>query len=210
MGKHMGLKITAGMLVFLGLALGGVGMHCYKMSKEQAVEVKDETVAYAAEVDYEEIEKMFAGAGRLVCVENPYSGFYSMEQTKKWGEWDVPMTKSTATLTYTGCLNAGYDLSKVEIKLNEETKSIFITLPKVQVENYVTDYGIENRNEGWFTGFSEEDIEKAVEEAKETELTKAEEAGLYEQAEAACEENVKGLITQVEGLDAYEVVFNVR
>ena len=153
------------------------------------------------------VEEKLSAIQELAAYEYRYSDFAIRENTRSLAGIEMPGTKNTIIIAYSGCIKAGFDFSGLDYTIDEENKKLAITLPEVKIlDNYIdTDsirtYEINNL----FNPIEGEDIVGGLQEEKEIHLEKAREEGLYELAEEHAKEVIRTLFSVVSD---YEVLFN--
>lgn len=78
------------------------------------------------------LEKALEPASDLITQKYVYSDAFSDEQSKRLLV-DLPFTKKRVVFTYCGTISAGYDLSKVEPEIDDEKKTVTLSLPDLKI-----------------------------------------------------------------------------
>ena len=73
----------------------------------------------------------------LAVLEYNYTKVGKFENSLELNGWDIPLTKKSFLLTYSGKLQAGIDMSKIDIIV--EDKTITVLLPDVEIISNVID-----------------------------------------------------------------------
>lgn len=160
------LTFLAGFLVHYGL--------------NNKTEVKTQT---DVNILYEEIKTVC----KLVAVEGTYAErFDSLSEKSIPIFYPLPykykLTKE-ATIFVSGKIMVGYDMSKMEIKMDSETKTVRLTnVPEPEVLAIDHDITYENIEESWFNSFTEKDFTALNKSAKNAIRKREANAELIEKA----------------------------
>ena len=77
----------------------------------------------------ETIEEAIAPASDLVILSYKYKDAATVADVKKFFGFEIPATKSKAVFTYTGAIKVGFDIAKVNIAIDDDSKTITLSLP---------------------------------------------------------------------------------
>lgn len=149
-------------ILFLLTFLAGFFLH---LSMNNKTVVKNNT---DINVLYEEIKTVC----KLVAVEATYSErFDSLNEKSVPILYPLPykykLTKE-ATIFVSGKMMVGYDMSKMQIKMDGETKTVTLTdIPEPEILALDHDIKYENIDESWFNSFSPDDFTALNKSAKE-------------------------------------------
>lgn len=159
-------------------------------------------------VTAEEVEAKILEIGELTSCE----GFYTVTKGKDFTRYildniPVPGTTNHVELTCTGVVKAGYDLEDIVVKVDENSKTIYVSLPSPKVNSNQLmwdDSMLFNEKNNILNPIDFEQYQSLISEIKEDGLKEAEKQGLYK----TVEQNAKNLITNFLGcFDGYKVVF---
>ena len=80
------------------------------------------------------IEQQLSSIRELVTQEYVYTNAAKKESSESW-LWGVerPFSGKSILITYDGVVKAGVDLSKAEITVNEQTRTVTVTLPPSEI-----------------------------------------------------------------------------
>ena len=158
-------------------------------------------------VTKEDVELKLVEIGEL----STYSGEYTVEKAADFSRYalddmKIPGTTKSIDLTGSGVVKVGYDVDAIEIKVNNDSRKIYISLPEPKInDNYII----------WDTVTCEElnnilnpidfdQYKTLITDMEALGLQQAEENGIY----SAAEENIKMLIENfLSGFDDFEIVF---
>ncbi len=140
------------------------GIFAYHSYSNQTVETNSSDVT----VLYEEIKTVC----KLIAVEATYS-----ERFDSLNEKSIPILyplpykyklSKTATIFVTGKMMVGYDMSKMQIKMDSETKTVTLSNePEPEILAIDHDLKYENIDESWFNSFTADDFTALNKAAKE-------------------------------------------
>ena len=77
----------------------------------------------------ETVEEALAPASELATLTYKYKNASSVKNVKKVASFDVPFTLSKTVFTYTGTIKIGFDLSEIDIVIDNENKVITLNMP---------------------------------------------------------------------------------
>jgi len=119
---------------------------------------------------------------KLVSVEGDFSEVYHYENTKE-RFLSLITSKKKAILLVNAKAQIGYNLSKIKLQANADSKTIFITdFPQAEILTIETDLKYYDKTEGLFNKFEAEDLTTLNKEAKQFIVDKIPESGLIETA----------------------------
>lgn len=119
---------------------------------------------------------------KLVTVEGDFSEVYHYENTKE-RFLSLITSKKKAILLVNAKAQIGYNLSKIKLQANSDSKTIFITdFPQAEILTIETDLKYYDKTEGLFNKFEAEDLTILNKEAKQFIVDKIPESGLVETA----------------------------
>lgn len=164
-------------------------------------------------VDSQTVKSQLASLQELVTQEYIYTNADKRTQDAKWllGKWG-PGSKSTLILTYDGIIKAGIDMSKVTVEVNEENRTITVTLPDSEItDNNIPQDSITvvESKDGLFNEITLDDYNTFISEQKIIMEEKAIERGLLEKADKEAQKAIEAflaLMPQINGEDGYKLV----
>lgn len=159
-------------------------------------------------VTVDEVEAKILEIGELTSCEGDYIVTKGKDFTRyALDDIPVPGTTNHIELTCYGTVKAGYDLKEVSIRLDEESKTIYVSLPdaKINSNQLIWDDSVVCKEQNNILNpIDFEQYKTLIAEIKEEGLKEAESQGLYD----SVEENAKNLITNFLGCFVdYTVVF---
>ena len=146
--------------------------------------------------------------GQLVTYSYEYSNVREIKDSIQFPftNWNIPGTTHTIQLKYNGIIKVGYEVSEIQVSVDNETKTIYVTLPApVVTDNYIDmdnlSYAEQNNI---FNPISGEELTMEFDTIKAEALEKAENSGIYDKAKGSAKEQIQGLF---EAFDGYSVKF---
>lgn len=124
--------------------------------------------------------------GELVTSEYYYTHAEDLESVKTMWGIKVPFSKTSLVYKVDGCIKAGIDFTKVTVDVDNQEKTVKITLPESRIISSEIDHDsfeLVNEKEGWFNELSAEDVNKTFSHVKELEEEKAIENGVLSRAD---------------------------
>jgi len=133
---------------------------------------------------------------KLVSVEGDFSEVYHYENTKE-RFMSLITSKKKAILLVNAKAQIGYNLSKIKLQSNSNTKTILITdFPQAEILTIETDLKYYDKTDGLFNKFEADDLTALNKEAKQFIIDKIPESGLVETANKELLEAL-GIITNI-------------
>ncbi len=145
-----------------------------------------------AKVDTEYIDAMLEKSSELITAKFNYTGMSEYEDT------GIPIiNKSDFVMVYKATARAGIDIKKVDVKIDNYKKIIYLTIPKAEVLDVKVDissikyfdekFALLNINE-------KEDNNKAIALAEEAAKEEIKNIGVLEMADGQAETLIKGIL----------------
>lgn len=126
--KKVGFIVTA--LVLMALLGGLVGAKIGGGKKSILQKVAD-SVEEKSTLDVKTIEEILQPAGDLITQRYYYTDMDTFESYKELLGAKIPLTTDKVVFTYKGAISAGIVLSRVEFAVDEEEKTVTVTLPDI-------------------------------------------------------------------------------
>ena len=118
---------------------------------------------------------------KLISVEGTFSEVYDYKEYKSY---DIKMFRKKALVRVKAKVSAGYDLGQMKVTSDELTKTIKITnIPDIEILSIDHDLDYYDVTEGSFNKFSEADLNKINDRAKDYIRSVAEESEIMQNAE---------------------------
>lgn len=209
------ISLAASALVLLAFAFGS-GFYLATRRGEKTEVVEKEVAAFDMALP-REVEKRVVTveevSGRLVEISqfSTYSEEYNVSKSADYTRYllndiPVPGTTNTVAINCSGIVKVGYDVSSITPTVDNESRTIYISLPTPAVlDNYVIWDSVnctEANNILNPIDFSQ--YQTMIAEIEDMGLAQAESDGIYK----AAEDNIKVVIQSfLAGFDEYEIVF---
>ena len=71
--------------------------------------------------------------GEFATGEYTFTDAISVKNSKKIKSWKIPFTSKQYFIKYNGVVKAGYDVSSIDIELQEDSKEVSIILPNIKI-----------------------------------------------------------------------------
>lgn len=163
-------------LLFIGLAFGAIVAYVlfWKFSHGNR---KDKTETQSV-VLMEKIRTVC----KFITVEGDFSEIYHYENVKdKW--MNVLLGKKKALVLIEAKAHVGFDLTKIKMQANTQTKTITLTnFPEAELLTVETDFKYYDKKEGWANPFTATDLTEINKEAKQHIIDKIPSSGLLSEA----------------------------
>lgn len=218
MKKLMIVIVTALLTISLGTA-AFLGYRQHKKQQELEAmmtlllnsaaqpESKDDNVTLTADTLYEIIRPN----AKLVSADYTYSNIATVSDYRDIKGIIIPLTTDKVVFTYTGTIYAGVDLRQVAFDVNNDSKTIYITLPqpqKIAHEIDTSSYQFETVSNSIFTSIDPEEFTKEANAQKLTQEIKAKEEGtLTANANENAQAVLRDLLNQASVTNGYHYDF---
>lgn len=90
-------------------------------------------------ISSETVESSLKEAKELTTLKYHYKNIASFENSQEFQGFKLPFTTKRFLYTYAGVIHAGVDLDKAKVDVNNENKSISVTLPKSKILSHDID-----------------------------------------------------------------------
>ena len=152
------------------------------------------------------VERRMEAIGELATYSMNYSGYTEADSTRQLFGINIPGTRNSVRIAYSGTIKVGYEIAAAQISVDADAGEIHIALPEAKViSNAIDEDSLQyaERN-NIFNPVKGDLAANHLEDARKAELEKAVEMGLYEKAE----ENARRIITEnLAQFQGYTVVF---
>lgn len=199
--KNKTSKKVFGFLIAIILILALVAYIISNLKSKEKISISSETV-----------ESSLKEAKELTTLKYNYKNVASYENSQEFHGITLPFTTKKFLYTYQGEINAGVDLDKAKVDVNEASKIISVTLPQASIlshdidENSVMVYDEKN------SIFNPLKLEEYSDFRKEEEAKVEKEAidkGLLEEAKEKSEKAVKELL-DINPIISKEYTINIK
>ncbi len=159
----------------------------------------------------DQLREQLSAVSELVTFKYIYTNAARTEGGKTWlWGWPLPFSSTSLLATYDGTIKAGIDLKDVKIDVNEERRTITVTLPASKVtDNNIPQETInvlEVRN-SLFNEVTFDDYNEFIRAEKEVMEQKAIERGILAEADKEAEAVIRAFLALVPGIDTYQLIF---
>lgn len=154
------------------------------------------------------LKEQLNGIRELVTQEYIYTNADKRESTEKW-LWgiDRPFSGNSLLVTYDGTIKAGVDLSQVDISVDEEARTITVTLPPSKItDNNIPQESIEvvEVKNGLFNDVTFDNYNEFIAEQKVVMEKKAIDQGILTKADEEARDAVTAVLSLVPGVGTGE------
>lgn len=163
-------------------------------------------------VTNEVINEKLSSLQELVTTEYIYTnaGQYTTNKTQTILKWDidVPLTKKSFIVCYEGRIKAGVDLSMAKVEIDEDHRTIDISLPKSKIlshETFEDSLEVLDESDGIFNKITIDDYNNFVSGQKADMEQKAVDRGLLISADKEAKSTVEEVLSLLPGMEAYKL-----
>lgn len=178
--------------------------------QEQQEEREDALIQDAAPViTQDQLEEQLSSIRELVTRQYVYTNAARREQNQTWFfGWDRPFSEKSLLATYDGVIKAGIDLGEVTIDVDEEARTITVTLPPSRItDNNIPQETINvlEVKDGLFNKVTFDDYNDLITEEKQVMEEKAVDMGLLADADSEARAIIKAFLNLIPGMDTYKL-----
>ncbi|EDP24481.1 DUF4230 domain-containing protein [Parvimonas micra] len=147
----------------------------------------------------------------LATIQYKYKEIASREDWNTLFNIKLPFTKSSFIVSYTGILKLGIDLSETKVDVDENSKTIKVTLPESKVLSNELDLKslkVYDEKNSIFNPVKVKDYSEFTQSGKENAEKDARESGVFEQSKEVAKKIIIDLLnTTKEIKENYKIVF---
>ena len=147
----------------------------------------------------------------LATIQYKYKEIASREDWNTLFNIKLPFTKSSFIVSYTGILKLGIDLSETKVDIDENSKTIKVTLPESKVLSNELDLKslkVYDEKNSIFNPVKVKDYPEFTQSGKENAEKDARESGVFEQSKEVAKKIITDLLnTTKEIKENYKIVF---
>ena len=213
------LVIGALVALILVLLLAGIyrKSHPQKEDPQQLTEQPKETESSALDaipveeeqtIDVTVVEERIRSLGLLVTQEYDFKDVIDYSEAKTLLGWTLPGTTSRFLASYEGNVQAGIDFEEVEVRKDDDSRTVTVVLPAAEILNVTIDNDsleVYEEIDGWGTDISVEDFNSSQTELKEKARESAIEKGLLTKADQNAQTIVGNLVSSLVDEAAYSI-----
>lgn len=208
-GRLKGFKLRIKYLMIgllAGAAFGVAGLLFWQ--NYNPVDVPDEATIVAASVVFERIQSQ----NELVCASQNYNITEKASKSNKipFTSINIPLTENSYWYRYVGTIKASVNLSTASFET--KGRKITVTLDQPKISSNTPDMeksGVLEEHNNVLNPIHIEDFDNFRRKCQEQSQSEAVEGGIYDEAMANAEKNIRGMFNAAMG-DAYEIEFSWR
>lgn len=159
----------------------------------------------------DELEQQINSLSELVTIKYIYRNAAQKtgEKTWLWG-WPMPFSDVSLLATYDGTITAGIDLKDVKFSVGENTKTIFIEMPRSRIFDHnippetINILKVENN---LFNSITLNDYNQFISAEKKDMAQQAIDRGILEDASNEAEAVIEAFLKTIPGIEAYTLKF---
>ena len=157
----------------------------------------EKLVEVEKEVSVEEIRSGLNDMGVLVTQEYDFTDVTHYSSIRKFLSIELPITESSFLASYDGAVTAGVDFRAVDVRRDEDAKTVTVTLPAAEILSVDIDPGsfvLYSEKTGLGNPISAEDFNSALVELEANAREKAVARGLLDRAEENARVLIRGFL----------------
>lgn len=215
--KVIGIFLLFAALILVGLSVFLTSLfYKSKLPKTEVVEpeepgIIDEIVEEEVTLSGQTIAEGMKSIGKLSTAEYYYTHVESHDSALQLEgtNFNIPFTKNKFVYSYDGSITAGVDFTKIDVAVDEEKKTVTVTLPEVEVISSEIDedsFKLYDEQNSAFNKISVKDVAASFADMKKDEEAKAREKGLFDNAEKNAKTMIEGFVKSTYDVSGYKVI----
>ena len=197
--KHMRLRTKLLLAVFVLALIAGAAFSAFLYGLRQGQEPEPVVTGDLLGEQLRSIQE-------LGTVAYYYTNMGRFENQVDFYGWKVPFTTKSFIVSYDGVIKAGVDLSEVAVQIDEESKTVTVTLPAGKILSHeIPEDSIQvfDESSNIFNSITIEDYTGFTAEQKSILEQRAIDNGLLAEAEEKAQAAVEAFLSLAPGMDAY-------
>ena len=197
--KHMRLRTKLLLAVFVLALIAGAAFSAFLYGLLQGQEPEPVVTGDLLGEQLRSIQE-------LGTVAYYYTNMGRFENHLDFYGWKVPFTTKSFIVSYDGVIKAGVDLSEVAVQIDEESKTVTVTLPAGKILSHeIPEDSIQvfDESSNIFNSITIEDYTGFTAEQKSILEQRAIDNGLLAEAEEKAQAAVEAFLSLAPGMDAY-------
>ena len=174
----------------------------YKPARSDRYVSRDESNAHVV-VTNTIVHSKLASIGQLATYEYSYEGYTTYEADKDWVILNS-LTRSSVEVDYEGVIKAGVSVGDIDIKVDEDERIIYLTMPQPTIISNEITIPNSNENVAIFGSLDGDTASSLMDNTKNEELNHAIANGLYYRANDNAKQIIRDLLAVY---DDYDLVF---
>lgn len=168
----------------------------------------------APRINLVDIQSEINNIGELATTEYLFTDAAEFSDSKQIKNWNIPLTKKSFILKWSGVIKAGIELDKVTIEVDESEKKVHVSVPTAKILSYSVDKDsveVLDEKDNIFNNISINDKVQFDSKTEEAIKNRAIENGLLIKAQANAEDVLSRLIlSDPVAHEDYTVEFTVQ
>lgn len=158
-----------------------------------------------------DLEEQISSLSELVTTKYFYRNATQKDDDKTWlWGWTMPFSDTSLLATYDGTITTSIDLKQVRFSINQQTKTIIVTMPKSKIFDHnipQETINVLSVKDNLFNKITFNDYNKFISAEKDVMEQVAIERGLLTQADEDARKVIEAFLKTVPGIDAYTLKF---
>ena len=153
-----------------------------------------------SQIDTEVIEEGLTNMGFLITSKYYFTDTTTTSKVTSIGSITLGFTKANMIVKYSGYVPAGIDFTKVTVSVDDDSKTITVTIPEAELQDVVIDHDsfeLLDEDKNIFNKFEVSDLNDSLVELEESNLERAEELGILEEANSNAELIITNFVNSI-------------
>jgi len=161
-----------------------------------------------SQIDTEVIEEGLTNMGFLITSKYYFTDTTTTSKVTSIGSITLGFTKANMIVKYSGYVPAGIDFTKVTVSVDDDSKTITVTIPEAELQDVVIDHDsfeLLDEDKNIFNKFEVSDLNDSLVELEESNLERAEELGILEEANSNAELIITNFVNSITDGTGYKL-----
>lgn len=161
-----------------------------------------------SQIDTEVIEEGLTNMGFLITSKYYFTDTTTTSKVTSIGSITLGFTKANMIVKYSGYVPAGIDFTKVTVSVDDDSKTITVTIPEAELQDVIIDHDsfeLLDEDKNIFNKFEVSDLNDSLVELEESNLERAEELGILEEANSNAELIITNFVNSITDGTGYKL-----
>lgn len=161
-----------------------------------------------SQIDTEVIEEGLTNMGFLITSKYYFTDTTTTSKVTSIGSITLGFTKANMIVKYSGYVPAGIDFTKVAVSVDDDNKIITVSIPEAELQDVVIDHDsfeLLDEDKNIFNKFEVSDLNDSLVELEESNLKRAKELGILEEANSNAELIITNFVNSITDGTGYKL-----
>jgi Flp pilus assembly protein TadG len=161
-----------------------------------------------SQIDTEVIEEGLTNMGFLITSKYYFTDTTTTSKVTSIGSITLGFTKANMIVKYSGYVPAGIDFTKITVTVDDDNKTIAVTIPEAELQDVIIDHDsfeLLDEDKNIFNKFQVSDLNDSLIELEESNLKRAKELGILEEANSNAELIITNFVNSITDGTGYKL-----